>query len=157
MSQLYYHLQAEDEYRYQDWEKRVYRRHIEAMYADFEQGVTSGVVYALGSDLIGYPTHPQDHAPKEFELAVQHGMTPMQAIVAGTSTSAQALGLGEAIGTLEAGKIADMVGVVDDPLEDITTLQRVAFVMHRGEVIVNRLVESPERGSRLEVRVGRTS
>jgi imidazolonepropionase-like amidohydrolase len=135
MSQLFFHLQAAEAYHYADWEKRVYQAHADAMHAGFAEGLAQGVRYALGSDLIGYPTHPQDHSPKEFELAVQHGMSPMQALIAGTKTSAEALGLQDMLGSIAVGKCADLVGVAEDPLKDISVLQRVSFVMKSGEVV----------------------
>jgi imidazolonepropionase-like amidohydrolase len=62
-------------------------------------------------------------------------MEPMAAIVSATSAAADLLGLADEIGTLEAGKLADIVAVRGDPLSDITVMQRVEFVMKAGEVI----------------------
>ena len=59
----------------------------------------------------------------------------MAAIVSATSAAADLLGLADEIGTLEAGKLADIVAVRGDPLSDITVMQRVEFVMKAGEVI----------------------
>lgn len=132
---------AADRYGAPDWQRAAWRRHIEAISVDFQRGVEAGVRYALGSDLLGYPTHPQDQATREFEFAVECGMDPMAAIVAGTRVSAEVLGLEDSIGTVEAGKLADMIAVEDDPLGDITTLQRVGFVLQDGEVIVNKYGE----------------
>jgi len=61
-------------------------------------------------------------------------MTPMQAIQSATSVAAALLGWGDRLGTIEAGKIADIVAVSGDPLADITELQRVKFVMKDGMV-----------------------
>jgi imidazolonepropionase-like amidohydrolase len=138
ISQLYFHQQAAEPFHYPEWERKVYQRHIDAMRADFERNLTVGVRYALGTDLIGYPTHPQDMAAKEFELAVAWGMNPLQAIVAGTKVSSEALGMDNLIGTIEVGKLADIIGFSNDPLKDITTLQRVQFVMQGGEIIVQK-------------------
>jgi imidazolonepropionase-like amidohydrolase len=148
ISQLYFHEQAADPFHYPEWLRAVFRRHTDAMRADFEKSLEAGVRYALGTDLIGYPTHPNDMAAKEFELAVEWGMDAMGAIVAGTSTSAEALSMERAIGTIEPGKLADFIAFTGDPLRDISVLQRVEFVMQDGEVVVDRTWSAPavERG-----------
>ncbi len=144
LSQLWFHLEAADEQQYRPWEVTLFQRHWDAMRADFQAGLDAGVRYALGTDLIGPPTHPQDHSAKEFELAVLLGMTPAEAIVAGTRNSAEALGLESELGTLEVGKRADIIGLAGNPLDDIRSLQEVAFVMLGGEVVRD---ESAQAGS----------
>ncbi|MFN8457992.1 MAG: amidohydrolase family protein [Anaerolineae bacterium] len=138
ISQLYFHDMAAEPYHYPAWLQQVFKRHLDAMRADFEKSLKAGVRYALGTDLVGYPTHPQDMAAKEFELAVQWGMSTSQAVVAGTKVSAEALSMEQAIGTLEKGKLADIIGFLGNPLQDITVMQRVEFVMQGGEVIVHK-------------------
>jgi imidazolonepropionase-like amidohydrolase len=137
ISQLHFHEEAADPYHYPDWLRKVFQRHIDAMRVDFEKSLELGVRYALGTDLVGYPTHPQDMAAKEFELAVEWGMDPMQAIVAGTQVSAEALSMDHLIGTIEVGKLADIIGFSGNPLKDISVLQDVEFVMQDGDVIVH--------------------
>jgi len=139
ISQLHFHLQAADAYCYPDWERKAFERHIVAMRSDFEKNLVAGVRYALGTDLIGYPTHPQDRAAMEFELAVEWGMGRSDALVAGTKVSAEALGMENLIGTIEVSKLADIIAVQGDPYNDITALQRVQFVMQGGDVIVHKL------------------
>jgi imidazolonepropionase-like amidohydrolase len=134
-SQLYFHELAADEYHYPAWQRAIYERHRDVMRADFEKGLQAGVRYALGTDLTGNPTHAQKLAAKEFELAVEWGMRPMEAIIAGTKVSAEALGMEDAIGTVEVGKLADIVGVTEDPLNKITALQSPSFVMQDGEIV----------------------
>ena len=136
--QLYFHVQGAERFDYPDWARKLFQRHIEAMQADFEKNLVAGVRYALGTDLIGYPTHPQDLAAKEFELAVAWGMDPMHAIVAGTRISAEAMSMDHVIGTVEPGKWADLIAFSGDPLRDIAVLQRVEFVMQGGETIVDK-------------------
>lgn len=138
ISQLYFHDQAAEPFHYPQWERDVFQRHLEAMRSDFEKSLDAGVRYALGTDLVGYPTHPQDAAAKEFELAVEWGMEEMQAIVAGTKLSAEALGMEHMIGTVEAGKLADIIAFTGNPLKDISVLQRVEFVMQDGKLIVDK-------------------
>ena len=65
-------------------------------------------------------------------------MDTMQSIVAGTKTSAEALGMSHQIGTIEKNKLADMIATPGDPLKDITELQRVSFIMLGGREIINK-------------------
>lgn len=94
--------------------------------------VPRGVKIAFGTDA-GVSKHGRNG--DEFELMVQHGMTPMGAIQAATVNAADLLGLSNEIGTIEAGKSADIVAVSGDPLADVTVLKRMTFVMARGEVV----------------------
>lgn len=135
ISQLQRHVASFDEFAYPVVERDALRRHFDRMRVDFEANVAAGVRYILGSDLIGPPSHPQDIAAHEFAYAVEWGMTPAAAIRAGTSDSATALGLGADVGHIGVGKWADLVGVVGDPLEDITELQRPVLVLKGGDVI----------------------
>src|SRR5690606_41040024 len=74
----------------------------------------------------------------QFELLVEAGMSPAEALQAGTTTAARALGLAERVGTISPGKLADLVGVRGRPWEDITALRQVGFVMAGGRVVVHR-------------------
>jgi imidazolonepropionase-like amidohydrolase len=90
-----------------------------------------GVKIAFGTDA-GVSKHGRN--ADEFELMVQFGMTPMEAIQAATVNAADLLGLSSKVGTLEPGKSADLIAVSADPLKDITELKRVRFVMMGGAV-----------------------
>lgn len=93
--------------------------------------VPAGVKIAFGTDA-GVSLHGRN--ADEFELMVQHGMTPATAIQAATVNAADLLGLRDELGTLEAGKRADLIAVAGDPLRDVTVLKRVEFVMKDGRV-----------------------
>lgn len=135
ISQLYSHQAAYEEFHYPQWERNVFDRHTVQMRIDFQKGLEAGVRFVLGSDLIGYPTHPQDTAAREFEYAVEWGMSASEAIVAGTGRGAEALGKSDLIGTIETGKFADFLATAASPLTDITELQRPTFVMQHGRMI----------------------
>src|SRR6185503_5210134 len=94
--------------------------------------VRTGVPIALGTDA-GVGAHGTNG--HEFTLMVEWGgMTPMQSIVAGTSSAAKLLGWDNRIGSLAGGKLADIVAVPGDPLQDIHAMERVVFVMKNGVV-----------------------
>ena len=94
----------------------------------------AGVKIALGTDAAVYPHGLNAH---EFAVYVRLGMTPIQAIRAGTLNAADLLGWSDKVGSIEPGKWADIVAVDGDPLADITTLQQVKFVMKGGEIVKN--------------------
>src|SRR6267154_1501106 len=96
----------------------------------FEAGVKIG----LGTDAAVYPHGLNAH---ELEVYVKLGMTPLQAIQTATINDADLLGWSDKIGSVEPGKWADLIAVDGDPLQDITTLQHVKFVMKGGEIVKN--------------------
>lgn len=90
------------------------------------------VMFALGTDA-GVGAHGTNG--HEFTLMAQWGgLTPMQSIVAGTLNGARLLGWDDKLGTLAAGKLADVVAVPGDPLKDITAMERASFVMKNGVI-----------------------
>ena len=103
---------------------------------NFGKALKKGVKIALGTDAGGFDWKKVNQA-KEFEYYVQYGMTPMQSIRTGTVVAAELLGWGDNLGTIEAGKWADIVAVSGDPLKDITELEKVKFVMKGGNVFKN--------------------
>jgi imidazolonepropionase-like amidohydrolase len=136
LSHPYLHHAAADDFGYPAWKKEAFARHVDAISGDFAKGLAAGVKYALGSDNIGWPTHPQGALALEFELAERWGMTASQAIVAGTRSGAEVMRTDHLVGTVEPGKLADLVAVAGDPLGDITLLRSPQLVMQGGEVVV---------------------
>jgi len=106
--------------------------------AAFQLALKKGVKIVLGTDAGGFDWRELNEA-KEFEYYVNYGMTPMQAIRTATTTASELLGWSDKMGSIEAGKWADIVAVSGDPLKDITELQRVKFVMKSGAVFKNDL------------------
>ena len=96
-----------------------------------QKAVPAGVKIAFGTDA-GVSKHGRN--ADEFELMVKHGMTPASAIQAATVNAADLLGLANEVGTLEPGKAADIIAVSGNPLQDVTVLKRVGFVMKDGRV-----------------------
>ncbi|HKM47071.1 MAG TPA: amidohydrolase family protein [Terriglobales bacterium] len=98
---------------------------------NFGKAVRAGVKMAFGTDagVCAYGT-----SGKQFAFMVKYGMTPMQAIQAATSNAADLLGHANEVGSIKAGKYADLIAVSGDPLKDISLLERVEFVMKEGKV-----------------------
>ena len=99
------------------------------------RAVEAGVPIAFGTDS-GVSPHGENG--REFALMVAAGMTPMDAIVAATSTAAEVLGESERLGTVEAGKLADLIAVDGDPLADVGELESVDWVMKDGRIVKQR-------------------
>jgi imidazolonepropionase-like amidohydrolase len=103
------------------------------MQATFQRAVKIGVPIAFGTDA-GVEPHGLD--AREFALMTKNGMTPAQALMAGTARAADLLGISAETGTLEAGKAADVVAVPGNPLENIEATERPVFVMRAGKIYV---------------------
>ncbi len=101
---------------------------------EFKRQVAAGVPMAVGSDVGPFPHGTQ---AKEFELMVRYGMTPVAVLQADYLNGARILRWQGQIGELKAGYFADVVAVPGNPLEDITAVERVEFVM-KGGVVVRR-------------------
>jgi imidazolonepropionase-like amidohydrolase len=104
----------------------------------FRRALKAGVKIAFGTDVGGFDwgTNPA----MEFPYMVKYGMTPAQAIRSATSAAADLLGMSTEVGTIAAGKYADIVAIKGNPLADVTLLQKIDFVMKGGEVY-----RSPDR------------
>jgi imidazolonepropionase-like amidohydrolase len=107
--------------------RRIIARHKEV----FQKALRMGVRIAFGTD-VGAFEHGT--AAREFKLMVEYGMKPIDAIRSATIHAAELLRMEKLIGTIEPGKYADIIAVEGNPLEDITALSRVVFVMKGGQV-----------------------
>jgi len=100
-------------------------------YAGFKRALAAGLPIGFGTDAQVIP-HGQN--AREFAVRVKLGEPPMAAILAATSLNAEIIGWQDRVGSITAGKLADIIAVPGDPVRDITALQRVAFVMKGGVV-----------------------
>ncbi|MGC1644601.1 MAG: amidohydrolase family protein [Candidatus Sulfotelmatobacter sp.] len=98
----------------------------------FRRAMKAGVKIAFGTDAGGFDW--KIDPAKEFSSMVKFGMTPAQAIRSATATAAELLGMQDSLGTIEAGKLADIVAVPGDPLADVSVMEKVDFVMKGGVV-----------------------
>jgi imidazolonepropionase-like amidohydrolase len=98
---------------------------------EFRKQIAAGVPMAVGSDVGPFPHGTQ---AREYVLMVKYGMTPLAALEAGLLNGAKLLGWQDQIGALRSGYWADIIAVPGNPLEDISVLQRVSFVMKGGVI-----------------------
>jgi imidazolonepropionase-like amidohydrolase len=97
--------------------------------------ISRGLKISFGSGVGPFPHGTQ---AAEFAYLVKYGMTPSQAIQAATTVAAEMMGWQDRIGSIEKGKFADVIAVSGDPLQDITELERVKFVMKGGQIILDQ-------------------
>lgn len=106
----------------------------------FEKAVKAGVKIAFGTDAGVYP---HGYNARQFKWMVKYGLTPMQAIQAATVNAADLMGWTNKVGSVSAGKLADIIAISGNPLEDVSLLENVQFVMKGGVVYKNNLVKQP--------------
>jgi imidazolonepropionase-like amidohydrolase len=100
----------------------------------FRNAVKMGIKISFGTDAGVFP-HGQN--AKEFKLMTDLGMPPIDALRTATANDAELLGISQKLGTLEKGKLADVIAMPGDPTRDITATERVSFVMKEGKIIRN--------------------
>lgn len=119
--------------------EKEFKPFVEEEQERLRRAMKMGVPIAAGSDM--YLTMPGKNRGQAsllvYEAYQEAGMTPMEIIHAGTRNAAELLGMQERIGTLETGKLADVIGVPGDPLQDVKALEHAKFVMKGGVVVLN--------------------
>src|SRR5437660_3401973 len=100
----------------------------------FRNALKIGVKISFGTDAAVFP-HGEN--AKEFKLMTDLGMSPIDALKSATASDAELLGISQKLGTLEKGKLADVIAMLGDPRQDITATERVSFVMKAGKIIRN--------------------
>jgi imidazolonepropionase-like amidohydrolase len=103
------------------------------MLSNMHNAYAAGVKIAFGTDTFGMSNHGEN--AQEFAILVRAGMPPMEAIRAATWNAADLIGDTDDIGTVQAGRYADIIAVTGDPLKDVTLLEHVQFVMKGGQVV----------------------
>ena len=103
------------------------------MQLTFQHAVKIGVPLALGTDA---SVEPHGRNAREFSLMTANGLTPAQALMAGTASGADLLGVANQIGTLQPGKLADVVAVAGNPLSSIDATEHPILVMKQGVIYV---------------------
>ena len=111
------------------------KRSLEIAMANLGRALQAGVRIAMGSDAGNAGMLHGATVLRELQLMNEAGMTPMQVIVAATRNAAEVTGQGENLGTLEAGKLADIIVVNGDPLVDLSALGNVELVVKNGKII----------------------
>ena len=116
--------------------REMHPHHIKSL----QMALAAGVKVSAGTDAGGYVKGDNAH---EVQLLADAGMSPMQALRAGTGWAAECIGLEKEVGTVEAGKLADLLVIDGDPLSNISVLRdrsRTRLVMKGGKAYVDRLV-----------------
>jgi imidazolonepropionase-like amidohydrolase len=106
---------------------------------EFKKQIAAGIPFAVGSDVGPFPHGTQ---ARELELMVKYGMTPLAVLQADLLNGAKLMGLSGQIGALKAGYYADIIAVPESPMDDISVLERVKFVM-KGGIVYRSSVPSP--------------
>lgn len=129
-------LQHGKEYGYTDENLAKERMLGQKQRDSFRRAVEAGVKVGYGTDTGSIPFGQNG---KQFFYMVKYGLTPMQAIQSATTWAADVMNWSDRIGSLEAGKYADLIAVKGNPLDDVTILERIPFVMKGGQVVKNEL------------------
>lgn len=108
----------------------------QAQRENFQKALKASVKMVYGTDAGVYP---HGWNAKQFSYMVKWGMTPMQAIQSSTINAADLMGWKKKVGSIKAGKLADIIATTENPLDNIEALEKVAFVMKGGEIVKNQI------------------
>jgi imidazolonepropionase-like amidohydrolase len=133
---LYISKVVPDDPRVPESERERARQLREGQIRSFKKALAAGLPIGLGTDV---PVMPHGQNAREMSFRVELGESPMRVLVSATRINAEILGWSDRVGTVAAGKWADLVAVPGDPLADITVTERVGFVMKGGVVYRNDL------------------
>jgi len=117
---------------------------VEAHMKSFALAMRMGITIGMGTDFEGSALFPHGENGAEFDLMVDGGMAERDVIVAATATNAAILGIEQKVGTIETGKLADLIAVPGNPLKQISALRQVEFVMQEGRIARCRIEGVPE-------------
>jgi len=117
---------------------------VEAHMKSFALAMRMGITIGMGTDFEGSALFPHGENGAEFDLMVDGGMAERDVIVAATATNAAILGIEQKVGTIETGKLADIIAVPGNPLKQISALRQVEFVMQEGRIARCRIEGVPE-------------
>ena len=117
---------------------------VEAHMKSFALAMRMGITIGMGTDFEGSALFPHGENGAEFDLMVDGGMAERDVIVAATATNAAILGIEQKVGTIETGKLADLIAVPGNPLKQISALRQVEFVMQDGRIARCRIEGVPE-------------
>ena len=106
------------------------QRTLDAGFESVRKAFAAGIRVATGSDV-----DLDETAAQEVAMLREAGLSPMDSLIAATRTAASVIGLDGAIGTVEPGKIADLILVPGDPLADVSALEKVSHVVQGGKLV----------------------
>jgi len=133
-----YKKALENPYDMPEYRLRKQRMCIDAMPKSLMMAYEAGVKIATGPDYFGAPLRAHGDNADELVAMVKYGMRAMDVLVAATRNGAECIGIEDQVGTLTEGKLADVIAVEGNPLEEIGSVKRVGYVMKEGSTFLNR-------------------
>src|SRR6266699_1627932 len=146
LSPFYRRAQLGTEGGIPEYAARKARQVVAASFHAVELARAGGIPIAAGTD-DGSPRLPHGVLVYELELLVRAGLAPREALYAATTVAAQACGLVDQVGTLEQGRSADFIGIMGDPLQDISTLRDIDTVVMQGRLVKRHGIPLLQHGS----------